>query len=153
MFIRCKNVWYACVLCVSMALTLLAWMPIKYEDSWEWIQRCLLQSYNTFSGVSVKKWDLSVNPEGFFRLKKIFPSGKQEYFSFNISRLKDVSYNGSPDSGEIIFTTREDDIIVQTYNDPKGNIDSMSTMFKLPVLGMDSRKIDSLRTALLMFKH
>lgn len=152
MFARCKNL-YVFILCVSMAFTLSSWRFSKYEESWEWIQRCLLQSYNQLSETSLKKWDLSVSPEGFFRLKKVFPSGKQEYFSFNISRLKEINFRGSSDSGEIIFVTREDDIIVQTYNDPHGNIDSMSTVFKLPVLGMEPQKLDSLRNALLMFKH
>jgi len=103
-----------------------------------------LQFFNQ-AAIPLKKWEISVGPEGFFRLKKYFASGKQEYFSFNFKRLKDIKYEGTNDSGSVVFTTINDDIIVQTYNDPKGNIDSMSTVLALPVLNMSMEKLDSLR--------
>jgi hypothetical protein len=153
MFARCKNTLAVILICLCSASLFCSWTGLRLEESWQWIQRCLLQSYNHTSGVQTKKWDLSVTPEGFFRLKKYLPSGKQEYFSFHFTRLKDIEYHGGLDSGHIIFQTTEDDVIVQTYNDPKGNIDSMSTSLILPVLNMEPRRLDSLRNALLMFKH
>jgi hypothetical protein len=41
-----------------------------------------------------------------------------------------------------------DDIIVQTYDDPKGNIDSMATTLTIPVKDMTPEKLDSLNDAL-----
>ncbi|MBC8052146.1 MAG: hypothetical protein H7Y13_03705 [Sphingobacteriaceae bacterium] len=125
----------------------------RAEESWIWIQRCLLQAFNHTSGNQLKKWELSVTPEGFFRLRKYFLSGKQEYFSFHLSRLKDINYNGTSQWGDLIFKAIEDDIIVQTYNDPKGNIDSMATILSIPVLDMEPERLDSLRNALIVFKH
>ncbi|MBC7915390.1 MAG: hypothetical protein H7Y07_14850 [Pyrinomonadaceae bacterium] len=130
-----------------------SWKPVAKEEYWKWIQRCLLQSYNQSADNSLKKWDLSVSPEGFFRLKKYFPSGKQEFFSFHFRRLKDLEFSGTGTSGNIIFKTFEDDIIVQTYNDPKGNLDTMSAVLRLPVLNMQSEILDSLRTSISEFKN
>jgi hypothetical protein len=133
--------------------SLTSWKAVDPEETWKWLQRCLLQSFNQSADGNLKKWELSVTPEGFFRFKKYFPSGKQEYYSFNFTRLKDVGFYGTSASGDIIFKTKEDDIIVQTYNDPAGNIDSMSTTLILPVLNMEPERLDSLRTTILMFKH
>ena len=124
-----------------------------YLENWKWIQQCLLQSYNYVADSRLKKWELSVAPEGFFRLRKFHVSGKQEYFSFHFSRLKDVRYDGVADSGNIVFNTLADDIIVQTFNDAEGNVDSMSTVLKIPVINMRIQKLDSLRKALMMFQH
>jgi hypothetical protein len=118
-----------------------------------WIQRLLLQAYHQSATMELKKWDLSVTPEGFFRLRKQFPSGKKEYFSFNFKRIADISYDGSTDSGEIVFITSGDDIIVQTYNDPNGNIDSMASVLRIPVINIGKGQVDSLKNTVLMFKH
>ena len=134
-------------------LLILSWKPSTTEESWQWIQRCLLQSFNHYANSDLKKWDLSVTPDGFFRLRKYFPSGKQEYFSFHFKRLRKIEYSGSPDSGSIVFKTMSDDVIVQTYNDPKGNIDSMSTLLEFPVLKMETPRLDSLQNALFEFKY
>lgn len=138
----------------SVIITSLAsWHYGRVEESWVWIQRCLLQSFNQSAGSPLKKLDLSVTPDGFFRLRKYFPTGKQEYFSFRFTRLSEIEYEGSVASGNIVFKTLSDDIIVQTYNDPRGNIDSMSAFLAVPVVNMEPERVDSLRNALLMFKH
>jgi len=111
-----------------------------------WIEQCLRRCFNaTSTEAKLKKWELSVTDKGFLRLKKYLPSGKQEYFSFNLNKLEDLSYSGTEESGEIILKTLSDDIIVQTYNDPKGNIDSMSDLLKIPVTHISSETLDSLR--------
>jgi len=139
---------FACIFVI-----LISWRSALREEPWAWIQRCLLQAFNQSAKASLKKWDLCVTPDGFFRLRKHFPTGKQEYFSFHFQRLKEVQYEGTSTAGEIVFKTIEDDIIVQTFGDPKGDIDSMSTMFKLPVLDIRAGQLDSLRNALIAFKH
>jgi len=50
------------------------------------------------------------------------------------------------------FKTLNDDIIVQTYDDPKGNIDSMSTVLDIPVKSISAERLDSLNSALQYFK-
>lgn len=151
----CKKLLF--FLCSSaIALMLLGFVSsqtVSKEENWKWVQRFLLQAYDYSANTDLKKWELSVTPEGFFRLKKFLSSGKQEYFSFNLKSLKGVNYTGTTAYGNIIFNTNQDDIIVQTYNDPDGNIDSMSTNLSIPVLNIEPEKLDSLKVVLSMFKH
>ena len=60
---------------------------------------------------------------------------------------------GNDSTGTLEFTTVADDIIVQTYEDPKGDIDSMSTVLELPVKNMSQPRLDSLKIALKYFKE
>lgn len=55
--------------------------------------------------------------------------------------------------GNIIFTTPEVDIIVQTDNDPKGNIDSMTSILSLPVIDIKPEQVNSLKNNISMLKH
>lgn len=80
----------------------------------------------------LKRYEINITDEGFFRYKKIYTNGKQEYYSFNIVRLTDIAYLGNTGRGALILRTTGDDIIVQTHNDPRGNIDSMATMISIP---------------------
>lgn len=153
MFARCKNLLLVFLICLTGVFFLASWKSGQVEESWKWIQRCLLQSFNHTAGNGLKKWELSVTPDGFFRHKKYLPSGKQEYFSFHFTRLKSIDYQGTPDSGAIVFNTVEDDIIVQTYNDPKGNIDSMSKALVFPVLKVGIEQLDSLKSFLIPFRR
>jgi hypothetical protein len=130
----------------------ISWKIVK-NDELKWIQQILSASYNQAADTGLKKWDISVTFEGFFRLRKHFTSGKQEYFSFNFKRLSDIDFDGTLDSGHIVFTTSADDIIVQTYNDPKGNIDSMTSILSLPVIDLKPEQLDSIKNSISMFKH
>lgn len=84
----------------------------------------------------------------FLRLRKTYQHGKQEYFSFNLHRLNEVEYQGDEQTGTLELSTTADDIIVQTYEDPKGDIDSMSTVLELPLKNMSTGRLDSLKNAL-----
>ena len=117
----------------------------KEGANFKWMQECLKSRFNpVFANVKLKKWELNVTEDGFFRLRKVFPNGKQEYFSFNIKRFSDLSYLGTTEYGDIIIKTKSDDIIVQTYNDPRGNIDSMTSVLRLPVVNVEPEMLDSL---------
>ena len=155
MFATCKNLlngsFRTMLFCGLIVLS--GWRFSSSDEHWKWIQRCLIQSYNQQEDSPLKKWDLSVTPKGFFRLKKYFPSGKQEYFSFHFNKIKDIEYSGTSASGDILFKTLEDDIIVQTFNDPKGNIDSMSTVLRLPVLNMEPQTWDTLKTTIISLRN
>ena len=149
-----KLLFFLCSSTITlMLLGFVSSKTVSKEENWKWVQRFLLQAYDYSASTDLKKWELSVTPEGFFRLKRYFASGKQEYFSFNLKRLKGVNYTGTAAYGNIIFNTDQDDIIVQTYNDPAGNIDSMSTDLSIPVLNIEPEKLDSLKVVLSMFKH
>ncbi|HEY1007886.1 MAG TPA: hypothetical protein VGD92_11925 [Sphingobacteriaceae bacterium] len=96
----------------------------------------------------VRKAEFTISGEGFFRYRKTYTNGKTEYYSFGIGRLADVSYLGTSVSGRIIFKTRADDIIVQTYNDPRGNVDSMATELSVPLRGAEAEDLQLISTNL-----
>ncbi|CAM3628532.1 hypothetical protein MUGA111182_00065 [Mucilaginibacter galii] len=125
---------------------------IDKQDTISWSNQCLFQSYDSSGELKLKKWELTVTADAFMRFRKTFQNGKQEYYSFNIRRFKDMDYLGNTNKGIIRLSTLADDIIVQTYNDRKGNVDSMSTTLKIPVKNMGAERLDSLYQALTYLK-
>ena len=123
------------------------------EQDWlSWTNRCLAQSYDASGDAKLKKWELSVTSEYFVRLRKTYAKGKQEYYSFNLHRLNDMNYLGNTSTGTLELKAVADDIIVQTYNDRHGDVDSMATVLNIPVRNMEPERLDSLREALNYFK-
>ncbi|WP_207427807.1 hypothetical protein [Pedobacter sp. SYSU D00535] len=151
MLAKCKKPFFRLLLFCSLALLLLSAFGERtnFSDQLRWIQQCLSTCFDAAVGKQkLKKWDLVVTEKGFFRLRKYFPNGKQEYFSFHLKRFDELSFLGTSSVGELVIKTVSDDIIVQTYNDPRGNIDSMTSVLKLPVVHVEPEQLDSLETAL-----
>lgn len=124
------------------------------EQQWLfWSNKCFVESYNTEGDARLKKWELSVTYDAFVRLRKTYTNGKQEYFSFHLHRFNDMDYLGTTTAGTLQLKTIADDIIVQTYNDPKGDIDSMATSLNIQVKNMSPERLDSLRNALIYLKQ
>jgi hypothetical protein len=122
-------------------------------QDWQiWANKCLAQSYDPSGDIRLKKWELSVTGDAFIRLRKTYAKGKQEYYSFNLSRLNDIDYLGNTNNGTLELKTMADDIIVQTRNDRNGDVDSMTTVLNIPVKNMEPERLDSLREALNYFK-
>lgn len=117
------------------------------------IQQTLNKYYdkNAESG-SIKKVDLQITNTGFCRYKKYFTNGKTEYFAFNVNRLKTMDYLGSESSGHLLFRTMEDDVIVQTYNDKKGDIDTMGTCVTIPLKNIDTEDLNRVNQKILELK-
>lgn len=145
------------------ALLLLSILPVcafKYmqgpkmgEQEWlQWSNKCLNESYDPSGEAKLKNWELTVTPEHFIRLRKTFQHGKQEYYSLQLHLFYDLDYLGKTDHGVLQLKTNNDDIIVQTYEDPKGNVDSMATVLELPVKNIQPERLDSLHTALMFLK-
>jgi hypothetical protein len=118
-----------------------------------WSNKLLTRVYDTSNEVKLKRWELSVTDDYFLRLRKTFQNGKQEYFSCQLHAFTDMDYIGTSASGLIKINTKADDVIVQTYNDRKGDVDSMATSLTIPVHNMEPEQVDSLRNALLYFKN
>ena len=142
----------------TVPILLAAWLNYSFKlqtDDQEWLSwsnKCLTESYNPPPDVKLKKWELALTNDYFLRLRKTYQHGRQEYFSFNLHRLNGVNYQGDEQTGTLELSTNADDIIVQTYEDPKGDIDSMSTVLELPVRNMSAARLDSLKNALNYFK-
>lgn len=128
----------------------------KYSfDEQDWLtyaNRALAQSYDASGDSKLKKVEFFLTPESFIRLRKTYAKGKQEYYSFNLRQLNDFDYLGNTTNGILEFRTLADDIIVQTYNDRHGDIDSMTTVLDIPVKNMEPERLDSLHEALNYFK-
>lgn len=123
------------------------------EQEWlQWSNKCLNEVYDPSGETKLKSWELTISPEHFLRLRKTFQHGKQEYFSLHLHLFNDLDYFGNVSHGTLELKANKDDIIVQTYDDPKGNVDSMATALDLPVKNMEPERLDSLRSALLFFK-
>jgi len=141
---------------VSMILAIsvsFCFKPGMDEQDWLlWANKCLTQSYDPSADIKLKKWELSVTDEYFIRLRKTYAKGKQEYYSFNLHQLSDMDYLGNTAAGTLELKTMADDIIVQTYNDRHGDVDSMATVLNIPVKNMEPERLDSLREALNYFK-
>lgn len=119
----------------------------------DWCKQFMSFNFDTSAGnIKLKKWEFSITDNGFFRLRKYFPNGKQEYYSFSLRKINNVDYLGSVTGGSLVLQTIHDDIIVQTYNDPAGNIDSMSSTLRLPLKSTSAEQLDSLQNILLSFR-
>jgi len=117
-----------------------------------WSNKCLTASYDPSGEPKLKKWDLELTPDAFIRLRKTYQNGKQEYYSFQLHRFDDMNYLGTTSTGTLQLKTKADDIIVQTYDDPKGDVDSMATQLNLPLKNIEPEQLDSLVMALNYFK-
>jgi hypothetical protein len=122
------------------------------QDWLIWANKCLYQSYDPSADALLKKWDLSITKDYFIRLRKTYAKGREEYYSFNLHQFNDMDYLGSTHSGTLELKTIADDIIVQTRNDRRGDLDSMTTALNIPVKNMEPERLDSLREALNYFK-
>ena len=103
--------------------------------------------------VKIKQFELLLNDEGFLRYRRTYINGKQEYYSFNLMRIKVIDYLGNTISGDLSIQTEEDDVIVQTFNDRSGNVDSMSTHFRLPLNRVEAEDLIALHYDLLEMKR
>lgn len=125
---------------------------VDEEEMIAWTNKCFTQSFDASVGDKLKKFELLLTNDAFIRFRKTYSNNKQEYFSFHLHRLADMSYLGNAESGTLQFKTTDDDIIVQTYNDRKGNVDSMANILNIPVKNMDAERLDSLHTVIEYFK-
>lgn len=144
------------ILLAAIVFSAFASYCFKYgmtEEDWHlWTNKCLTQSYDASADNKLKKFEFSVTTDSFLRLRKVYAKGKEEYYSFNLHQLKNMDYFGSTVSGTLQLTTKTDDIIVQTRNDRKGDVDSMTTVLNIPVKNMEPERLDSLRAAFDYFK-
>lgn len=142
-----------CLLVLWLALSGLVGLCFIAEQDWlSWSNKCLSASYDVTADTKLKKFEISLTQEAFLRLRKTYQNGKQEYFSLQLQQLDDLDYLGNTYKGMLRLKTKEDDIIVQTYNDRKGNIDTMATVLDIPLKNMEPERLDSLQRAISYLK-
>jgi len=113
------------------------------EEQSIYIQKKLLEHYDANQEIlKIKKTELNVTNTGFCRYKRHFENGKIEYFSFNLIKFKDLDYIGTVKSGRLVIRTLGEDVIVQTYNDKKGDIDSMAAVMVIPLKQVEAEDLN-----------
>ncbi|KQS35985.1 hypothetical protein [Pedobacter sp. Leaf194] len=111
-----------------------------------YLQKSLTTHYDASQEISlVKRYELNVTNNGFCRYKRFFNNGKIEYFAFKLAKFKDLDYYGTTTSGRLVLRTRSDDVIVQTYNDRSGDVDSMSTCIVVPLKNIEAEDLNRIR--------
>lgn len=115
------------------------------EEPTVFIQNTLTHFYNNDAeSKPLKKVEINFTNTGFCRYRKTFANGKQEYFAFNLSKLKAMDYYGTTNKGDLYLRTKNDDVIVQTRNDRSGDIDSMGTYLIIPLKNIDADQLNAL---------
>ncbi|TKB96543.1 hypothetical protein [Pedobacter cryotolerans] len=115
------------------------------EENTILIQNILIKYYNNDEEASnIKRYEINVTNTGFCWYRKVFNNGKQEYFAFNFARLKSIDYYGTNLKGKLYLHTNGDDVIVQTRNDRKGDVDSMSRFVVIPLKNIDADELNAL---------
>jgi hypothetical protein len=99
--------------------------------------------------IKAKKYEILVTDDGFLRYRKTFSTNKQEYYSLNLRRLSAVNYWGNTTYGDLLLKTLSDDVIAQTYNDPRGNIDSMTNTLHLNLKSIEPEDLDIIQNNLM----
>lgn len=122
------------------------------QEMLAWSNKCLAEAYDPSGEAKLKTWNLSLTDDDFLRLRKVYANGREEYYSFQMHSFNSMDYLGTTTGGTLKLRTEADDIIVQTYNDPKGDIDTMATELDIPVKNLDPDRLDSLQMALNYFK-
>jgi hypothetical protein len=133
---------------ISISICLVFFLCVSFraaDEGLESIQDTLTKYYDsTVEGNILKRYEFNVTNTGFCKYKKVYTNGKTEFFSFNLSRFKAMEYYGTDKRGELHLFTNSDDVIVQTHNDRKGNIDSMATRMIIPLKEIDQYALNKL---------
>lgn len=115
------------------------------EDEALYLEKKLRGHYDVSQeGPDILSYELQVTNSGFCRYKRHFADGKTVYFSFNTVKFKKLDYSGTTKSGRLFLYTIKDDVIVQTFNDNKGDIDSMATFLSIPLKDIRSADLADL---------
>jgi hypothetical protein len=132
---------------LSVCVVFMAFTPVfSFDEQTNYIQKLLSSHYDNAPGLmSIDRYELNVTNSGFCRYKRHFTNGKVEYFSFNLVKFKDLDYYGTDKSGDLFLRTKNDDVIVQTYNDKdNGDVDSMATYMVIPLKNMEPQDLSDL---------
>ncbi|QPH39126.1 hypothetical protein [Pedobacter endophyticus] len=110
------------------------------------LQKYLTDHYDTSQeSATIKRYELNITNNGFCRYKRYFNSGKTEYFAFKLSKFSGMEYIGDTASGRLLLRTKGDDVIVQTYKDQGGDVDSMATQVVIPLKNIEAEDLNVLQ--------
>jgi hypothetical protein len=120
-------------------------IPQDLLEETVFVQKMLKDHYDeTAIKPTLKKYELNVTNSGFCRYKRFYANGKVEYFSFNLTKYKEMDYYGTDKLGQLLLKTQGDDVIVQTYNDRQGDVDSMASFLAIPIKNIEPEELSAL---------
>jgi hypothetical protein len=139
-----KSLRYCTIAALGLALCSFCTFKLFDEEA-VYLERKLIKHYDiSQEGPDILSYELQVTNSGFCRYKRHFSNGKTEYFSFNTVKFKSLDYSGTTKSGRLFLHTIKDDVIVQTFNDSDGDIDSMATFLSIPLKDIGSADLADL---------
>lgn len=107
---------------------------------------------NCVASVPSRKVHIEIAANGILRYYVTYKSGKEEVFSLNLAHYKDLTYLGTAQSGVMVIHAKDDQVIAQTYHDPKGDTDSLNTEMQIQVEGVSAEQINSIHQDLNILK-
>ena len=117
--------------------------PDTIEHYTSFLQKSFLDHYDiSQESKQIKRYELNITNNGFCRYKRYYNNGKTEYFAFKLAKFKDMDYFGSPTAGKLFIRTKGDDVIVQTYKDRGGDVDSMATQVIIPLKNVEAEDLN-----------
>ncbi|WP_029283113.1 hypothetical protein [Pedobacter sp. R20-19] len=120
--------------------------PESIEQYVGYLQKSFTEHYDiSQEAKQIKRYELNITNNGFCRYKRYFNNGKTEYFAFKLAKFKDMEYEGSTAVGRLYLRTKGDDVIVQTYNDRGGDVDSMATQVIIPLKNIEAEDLNAIR--------
>jgi hypothetical protein len=139
--IKLRTLLYALSCVFLMAFSI----PADLAEETMFVQKMLKDHYNELAiKPALKRYELNVTNSGFCRYRRFYTSGKVEYFSFNLIKFKDIDYYGTDKAGQLLLRTLGDDVIVQTYNDRQGDVDSMASYMLIPLKNVEAEQLSDL---------
>jgi hypothetical protein len=134
-------------MCVLLSACLIFFSFISSDllkDQANFMQKKLVDHYDgQQEAVGLKRAELTLTKNGFCRYKRFFANGKTEYFSFNVIKFRDLDYLGNINHGKLLLHTLSDDVIVQTYNNKAGDLDSMASCMVIPLKNIEAEDLVS----------
>ncbi|TFF40807.1 hypothetical protein [Mucilaginibacter psychrotolerans] len=126
------------------------------EQAWvSWGNRVLTEAYDPSGEPNIAHWEIALTTDHFIRIRKTYQQGNQAYYSFNIKRIRAMNYQRTTAdtlADTLQVRTLTDDIIIQTFDDPNGDLDSVATSLKIPVVKLSPARLDSLKEAFTFLK-
>ncbi|MCX2574668.1 hypothetical protein [Pedobacter sandarakinus] len=145
-FTLCLKITLISAFYVSLTAFSTAESLAEYAD---FLQKSLTSHYDVAQeSNAIKRYELNITNNGFCRYKRYFNNGKTEYFAFKLTKFKDMDFMGNTSSGKLYLRTKGDDVIVQTYKDRGGDVDSMSTQVIIPLKNIEAEDLNLIRDRL-----
>jgi hypothetical protein len=153
-FTRLMKIW--CFFYVAATFFIISAFLIvdPLEEDSIFLENRLVAHYDVdFAARQIKRYELSVTNSGFCRYKRYYQNGKVEYFAFNFLLYKESDFLGTQTRGLLYLRTGEDDVIVQTYKDPRGDVDSMASYLVIPLKQVEAEDLNSLVLRMLSMRE